>query len=65
MMAILLVKNVIQINNKLKSQNNAEIDRIFETRKIVESENTSTCFCPNCGTKTENGAFCTNCGSKL
>ena len=47
MMAILLVKNVIQINNKLKSENNA------------------TCFCPNCGTKIENGAFCTNCGSKL
>ena len=35
MMAILAVKNIIQINSKLKNQNEGEVDDIFSTEKIT------------------------------
>lgn len=70
MMAILLVKNVIQINNKLKSQNEdseAAEDVFSESILPVESEAPAAAvtFCPNCGKPIGEGAFCTGCGTKV
>lgn len=79
MMALLLVKNVIQINNKLKSENGNAGD-VFanpigdaftgaeeapkEEAKIVEETAPLTeSFCPYCGTR-KSSEFCPNCGQK-
>ncbi len=74
MMAVLLVKNVIQINNKIKNENGEEKADIFAVPdtnffKAPVTETTASAeggFCQNCGTKVENGAsFCPTCGTKL
>lgn len=73
MMAILLVKNVIQINNKLKNQNEdgeAAEDIFAESVLPVEPaapvvEPVGPAFCPNCGTAVGEGAFCPGCGNKV
>lgn len=70
MMAILLIKNVIQINNKLKSQNEdgeAAEDIFAEPVLPVEPEApaAAAAFCTNCGTPVGEGAFCANCGTKV
>ena len=77
MMFILLVKNVIQINSKLKAADNAKAADVFaipelkvEKEEVVEevveeAAPQAGAFCPSCGTKVEGGAFCPKCGTKL
>ena len=65
MMAILLVKNVIQINGKLKNENEEEAVEIFKVPTFEKSEEPEVSFCSNCGTKVAGGAFCKNCGNKI
>ena len=75
-MAILLVKNVIQINNKLKTTDSEGTD-IFKTptkedfkveRRPVERPVAPSApaerFCSNCGEKLGEGVFCHKCGTK-
>ena len=63
MMFILLIKNVIQINNKLKQEGEAK-DDIFAT-PVAPVQMPQAAFCPNCGTKGNAGEFCANCGTKI
>lgn len=80
MMALLLVKNVIQINNKLKSEN-GEAGDVFanpigdafagaeeapkeEAKVVEEAAPANEGFCSNCGTP-KTGDFCSNCGQKF
>jgi len=35
------------------------------TKETTTEVNTTVNFCPNCGSKAQNGNFCTNCGNKL
>ena len=69
MMFVLLIKNVIQINNKLKNENGKDSADIFATPKIPVPKRPAkpaTTFCRNCGAKvTENEMFCSNCGARL
>jgi len=69
MMAVLLVKNVIQINNKLKNQNeDEEIASPFAETVVFaepEAEAAAPAFCGSCGTPVGEGNFCTNCGAKV
>ena len=66
MMTILLIKNVIQINNKLKNENSGdEAADIFAAPSIELPEKLEAVFCPNCGTKVEDAPFCPNCGTAL
>ncbi len=69
MMALLLVKNVIQINNKIKCDGKEEKDEekvdIFNVPEIEKDEKPKVSFCSKCGTKAEGGAFCSNCGAEL
>ena len=70
MMAILAVKNIISINNKLKNQNeDAPKDDIFavDLSEFVPEKPAATGgnFCTNCGAPlAEDNAFCPNCGAK-
>ena len=73
MLALIAVKNIIQINNKLKNQNDDAADaNPFATPDVKEYiapaapvapvvENT---FCPYCGTPKKPDEFCSNCGQK-
>jgi hypothetical protein len=65
MLALLLVKNVIQINNKLKNENNETSVDVFNIPEITKTEEPAPCFCANCGTENKGNDFCTNCGTKL
>ena len=73
MMFILLIKNVIQINNKMKDDGSANTEDMFATPEIPtitpskpEAEtSTAASFCTNCGSKVEGGSFCTKCGTKI
>ena len=79
MMAILLVKNVIQINNKVEAPvgedgKKADEADIFGVElpfsapaKEVEIEvaPATAAFCSNCGAKVDGGLFCSVCGKKL
>lgn len=66
MMAILLVKNVIQINNKLKNQNeDGEAAEDIFAESVLPVEPAAPAFCPNCGTAVGEGAFCPGCGNKV
>lgn len=66
MMTVLLIKNVIQINNKLKNQNGDDkAADIFAAPAIELPKKPETVFCPNCGTKVEDAPFCPNCGTAL
>ena len=65
MMGILLIKNVIQINNKLKLDGDAKKADIFSGPEIEKAEKAAACFCPNCGAKVKDGHFCANCGIRL
>ena len=59
LMFILLVKNTIEINNKLSKTNNAT------EAAVVEAAVVST-VCPKCGAAHgQNDSFCTTCGQKL
>ena len=72
MMVIILIKNVIQINNRLSGKEN---DDIFATPEIpvptkapeaapAAPEAPAVAHCTNCGADVEAGSFCTNCGTK-
>ena len=61
MMTILLIKNVIQINNKLKGENDNKPD-VFSP---AEAEKPKVAFCQNCGTNVEGKNFCPNCGKSV
>lgn len=63
MMTIILIKNVIQINNKLKNQNSDDKSDPFSAT-IELPKKAEDVFCANCGTKVE-GDFCPNCGTKV
>lgn len=69
MMMILLVKNVIQINRKLKDANASEETPNCTTNTPVATPPVATPvvnrFCPICGTPCSDNSFCTNCGSKI
>ncbi len=65
MMVILLVKNVIQINRKLKSENGEAKEDIFKVPQIEKTAKPAAPVCPNCGTKVTSGSFCPNCGNKI
>lgn len=65
MMAILLVKNVIQINNKLKNQNEGESADIFAVPEIELPKKPEKQFCPQCGAEATDAAYCPKCGNKM
>ena len=76
MMFILLVKNVIQINNKLKSdEDTAAKAPVFEAPAFeipvkeaapAAAEAPEAAFCTTCGARVDaDAAFCTVCGAKL
>lgn len=72
MMAVLLVKNVISINNKLKNQNEGEAKANFEfdysslKAEAAEQNKAAEGFCAKCGAKVEEGtAFCASCGAPV
>ena len=62
MMAVLLVKNVIQINNKIKGTGEAKADIFAAPTKDAYTEGV---VCPKCGEKIAKGEFCTKCGTKV
>lgn len=69
MMAIILVKNVIQINNKTKSDGNEEANTAFNIPSPVApaapvAPATAPGFCIHCGAQKGDGDFCTTCGNK-
>ena len=68
MMALLAVKNIIQINNKLKNQNEDATDTDpFAAPSVTEyisQQPVVNTFCPNCGTPKNPDEFCSNCGQK-
>ncbi|MBQ9805835.1 MAG: hypothetical protein IJW49_04945 [Clostridia bacterium] len=74
MLIILLVKNVIQINNKLKNQNEGEVASMFDIPKIplkkddapVETEaqaQPAPSFCTQCGTMLDANGNCPTCSN--
>lgn len=66
LMFILLVKNVIQINNKLKANGDKPAEDVFANPVTEAPAAAASAFCTNCGAKVEgDSAFCTNCGTKL
>lgn len=77
MMLLLLVKNVIQINGKVKAPSASTPTKPLEDPNAVKEptpapvvapepvNKNNAAFCPNCGTKTEGGNFCITCGQKL
>lgn len=75
-LAILLVKNVISINKKLKAQDGEDVsDGIdccfarYKSEKMATAAPTAdapAAFCPNCGAKlSSDSAFCAECGTKV
>lgn len=68
MMLILLVKNVISINKKMKSENkDVKDDFEFDYSKLnIKPEAEATIVCPNCGKEIpESSSFCANCGTQI
>ena len=74
MLIILLVKNVIQINNKLKNANEDAKDNMFAPPSMNNFQQTYQApaaqapvaeYCPACGNKTDGAIFCPNCGNKV
>lgn len=72
MLALIAVKNIIQINNKLKNQHDNSVDADpFATPDVSEyytpvsaAPATETTFCPYCGAPKKPDEFCSNCGQK-
>lgn len=66
MMAVLLVKNVISINNKLRNQNGDKAAADIFTAPGVDGlvsdlKEKRDIFCPNCGSKLDSDGSCPNC----
>ena len=59
MMAILLVKNVIQINNKLKTPDTEEEVTVPAPTSYAPQR------CPTCGANVANMTFCNACGTRI
>lgn len=64
MMFFLLIKNVIQINKKMKGDNEETKADVFDLPKI-DTEKEKVAFCGNCGAAIDGGDFCANCGTKI
>lgn len=79
MMLILLVKNVISINNKLRSQDDqgdadmgfnfsefkaAPQQPVYQQPVYEQPSAPAVVYCPNCGAQVE-GAFCPQCGTPM
>ena len=64
MMAILLVKNVIQINNKLQTTSEKEAD-VFAVPAEELFQKPQAAVCPICGNEVGDAAFCCKCGNKV
>lgn len=66
MMFILLIKNVIQINNKLKAADGEKKEEdIFASSPMEVIEKYEPEVCPGCGAKVDGSPFCGTCGTKL
>lgn len=68
MMIVLLVKNVIQINSKLKKQNEEDEEETPFAEKLefpMPNQSAAPTFCANCGTAVSSGSFCPKCGTKV
>lgn len=65
MIGLLLVKNVIQINQKIPVEGEDVKADIFDGPEIEKPEKSQPCFCQNCGLKVNSGNFCSNCGAML
>ena len=69
MMFILLIKNVIQINNRLAGN---KANDVFAAPEVpfaapeapAAPAAPTAAYCTNCGAAVEAGSFCTNCGTK-
>lgn len=61
MMFILLIKNVIQINNKLKNQNEGDHKDVFAAPEIQFPVAPKANFCEKCGAKLNEDGSCPNC----
>lgn len=71
MLALIAVKNIIQINNKIKNQNEDDAaSDPFATPNVSnyvapQAEATApNAFCPYCGAPKKPDEFCSNCGQK-
>lgn len=65
-MFILLIKNVVQINNKLKANDTKPAEDVFANPVVEVPAESASVFCTTCGAKVEgDSAFCTVCGTKL
>ncbi len=67
LMAIIAVKNIIQINSKLKNQNGGEVADAFAMPKIektvkADEPKFTTSFCTACGSRLGEDGICPNCG---
>ena len=72
MMFILLVKNVIQINNKMANASGKDVKDIFDEKPAfvepvaaAQQVVVNPTVCPTCGASIGNEAFCAQCGTKL
>ncbi len=67
LLAIIAVKNIIQINGKLKNQNEGEVADAFampkfeKTPKAAVAPQPGNNFCSNCGSKLDENGNCPNC----
>ena len=64
---LLLVKNTIEINNKIKNQTKDKQQSIFDnTEEYINQIIPEQKVCQKCGVKiSKDGKFCTNCGEKV
>lgn len=64
---LLLVKNTMEINNKIKNQNEQKQETIFETsEEYINSFVPEQKTCAKCGAKiSKDGLFCSSCGEKV
>ena len=65
MMLILLVKNVIQINNKLKAETDTQEADVFAVPAEELFQKPQAAVCPVCGNEVGDAAFCCKCGNKV
>ena len=71
MMAILLLKNVISINRKLKNQNERSADadlfavpELHRTQPAEQAAPAAPSFCTRCGAHLDENGHCPNCDQK-
>ena len=65
MLVLIAIKNIIQINNKLKNQNEGESVDPFATPEMPFAPAApAVVTCPNCGAPKNPNEFCANCGTR-